>query len=156
MKPYQPPLTSGRNLPAKRFVVFADDDAGQVWHINEAANTIEGYWESPDLVRLKGTSDKYNPLPGAWTLHKILLHYICNEDTYVTVSFSTNGGEIWKNERTVRLDQTRGGTQVKLVHANVTGLDVRMRILFPANELVKIVGYRPAMSFKGMQTRVGR
>lgn len=156
MKPYQPPLVSGQNLPAKRFVIYAEDDAGQVWHINEAMPTIEGYWNSPDLIRLKGQSDKFNPLPGAWTLNKLLLHYVCTSDTYVMVSFSTNGGEIWMNERTVRLNQTRGGSDARLVNANVTGLDIRFKILFPAAELVKIIGYRPALSFRGTQTRVGR
>lgn len=155
MKPYQPPLSQGFNLPAQRYVIYADDE-GSVWHINEASSVIGGTWDSPDLVRLRGSAEQFNPVPGVWTLHKLLLSYIATEDSVVSVSFSVNGGEIWKSERTVRLSQTRGGTSWKLIQANVTGPDIRFRIEFHDNELVKIVGYRPAMSLRANQPRVGR
>lgn len=132
-------------LPARRFVLFADEQ-NTIQKQDESVKTadgqsFEGEWVSPSLNR---GDPSY-----LWTIIECQLFYTAEANTTITVEASGDGGETWFNTREVLLD---GGTdELRSVNVplNITGDDVRVRVLFDTNVLVKILGYRPRLVRRG-------
>lgn len=132
-------------LPARRFVLFADED-NTVQKQDESVKTADGQtfvgeWVSPSLNRGEPSF--------LWTIIECQFLYTAEADTTMTVEASGDGGATWFNTREVNL---KGGTdELRSVNVslNITGDDVRVRVLLDTNILVKLLGYRPRLVRRG-------
>lgn len=148
-EPYVPEQGTDE-LPALRYVIFADS-SHQIQHIDESANTVQGYWESPSLVR-----PELSQLAAVWGVTALLLYYSSKEDRTIGIQWTPNGGSDWREERSWTLLATGGGIRSKLKGFNVTGSDLRFRLIFREAQPLSIHAYRPRLIPRGTLIKAGR
>jgi hypothetical protein len=131
-------------VPAERYVVFSND-TGETFAIDETVltedgATFTGEWWSPTLNRAD--------LHRIATLHYVVFYYLFDGSvqTSFSVSGSGNGGVTWNPNKTAIVTPSDSIVSVGL---DVTGSDVRFRILFDQDPIVTVVGYRPVVKPAG-------
>lgn len=136
-------------LPALRFVIIADG-SNLVSLIDETADVIPAFWESPTLNR---TQSGQQPV---WSMTKLLLYYSCNDDVHILLQTSGDGGKVWSESKTWALKATRGAVRSSLKGVNQTGFDLRFQLGFRQELPVSIHAYRPSLIERGSQVLLGR
>lgn len=147
MTTFNPPifLPDAGNVPDQDRIVFADlNNYIQVIDPSERTDItfpFIGIWESASLNR---TGQGF-----LWTLREITLYYLAENDSMIIVEASGDGGDTWPGD--VNLNVDRSLTEIKQINAHfiVTGHDLRFRIQYAQDEVVKIVGYEAAMQRRG-------
>jgi hypothetical protein len=135
-EPFLPPGVD--RLPARRFIVWADH-THRIRHIDESrldrvGETVLAYWDSPSLNGGQGEDREF-------TLTRLLLVYSAADDSEVAVRASGDGGVSW--EEAIFFEVLESGVGVKRVARgfNVSGFDLRFRVVFPEDEVVIIHEY---------------
>lgn len=144
------PAPSRDDLPALRYVILSDTDH-QVQHIDESADTIRGYWESPSLNR-----PELQQVAAVWNIKTLLLYYSARDDHTIEVSWTGDGGRVWTNPVSWTLTASRDGIRSDMKGFNVTGYDLRFRLIFRVSNPISIHGYRPRMIPRGIIIGAGR
>jgi hypothetical protein len=132
-----PFLPGGQSeLPARRFVLFADGD-NSIRHIDESVLLRDGgfpdtYWVSPSL------NNQIEDLEATLTL--VTLMYVATAAGTLLLDVSKDGGLTWEQEKSLAVAET---SVVRRVSAgfNLTGYDLRFRIRFPSASLVLVHEY---------------
>jgi len=148
-EPYAPKAGED-DLPALRYIIFADL-THQIQHIDESADTIQGFWESPSINRIELSQQT-----AVWSMTTLLLYYTAQEDYSLGISVTGDGGRIWQEESTWTLLASRGGIRNSLKGVNVTGFDLRFRLIFREAQPISIHAYRPKLIPRGTLTKAGR
>lgn len=138
------------DLPALRYVIYADENH-KVQHISESANTLQGYWESPSLVR-----PELSQVAAVWGVTALLLYYSARDDSSIGIQWTFNGGGDWTDESLWPLTASAGSVRSDLRGFNVTGFDLRFRLIFQEATPVSIHGYRPRLIPRSTLLKVGR
>lgn len=143
--PYLPPGQS--DLPAERFILFADD-SNFVNRIDETATAkrgvaFTGEWQSGTLNQVDEGHE--------FTLSLLELYY-AGTATTISVSASGDGGETWTAPQIINIVTTP--QQITRVAVSFdgqasTGIDVRFRIQLDTTILVNVFGYRPHLVDRG-------
>ncbi len=141
--PYLPPGQS--DLPAERFILFADD-TNLVLRIDEAAvqkNLVSftAEWQSPTLNQInEGHS---------FSLAALELYY-SGTATTLSLSASGDGGETFSTPQVIAVQTTPLRVdRLRVDFDDVTGFDIRFRIQLDTDVLVNIFGYRPHLVDRG-------
>lgn len=133
----EPFLPSGvDSLPARRFVLLADD-TNRVRAIDESrldrlGTTVDAYWDSPCLNA--GAQDREA------TLKRVHLTYSASSDSGFAVRASGDGGVTWSDANFVAAFTDIGLKRVA-VGFNVSGYDLRFRVVFNQDEVIVIHEY---------------
>jgi len=149
--PYVP--ASDAALPSNVRVIFAGSDNTvqevKASVITQDGSTITAYWTSPTLNR----EDRGY----AFSLTYLQLYLSAAGATTITVHASGDGGNNWVERlqeeggaATIAVDGTSGETRTVVVGFNVTGYDLRFRIQYTTDVIVKVFGYRARLIRRGL------
>jgi hypothetical protein len=134
-----PYLPGGQaNLPAERFLLFADG-TNQVQVLDESEKlgdgvAFDGHWTTPTLNRQNQIE--------AYTLTAFRIYYSAEADTTVTIRVSGDGGNTWSETKQVAVSGTENEIRRAAKGFNTTGYDLRVQIVFDTETLVKVFGFR--------------
>lgn len=138
--PYVPNIAQ---LPSDRSVIFDSATLGSCeFRENtrlEFDRNFMAHWVSPSLS--PGNEDT--------TLRTLGFQYSAEKDTFFEVDVSGDGGNNWPETR--RYDVTATDKQIRRIRLafNVTGYDLRFRIKFPTEDVIKIYSYYPSLVKRG-------
>lgn len=101
------------------------------------------YWVSPTLNQGDAQAE--------YSLIRLVLRYEAEDDTSLIVQASGDGGETWTPGfiEEVVLNKTSGDIRRAVQGFNVTGYDLRFRILFPSDAKVKLHRWRAELLQRG-------
>lgn len=134
----EPFLPSGVDrLPARRFILWADWNH-RVRQIDEsrldrAGETILAHWDSPSL---NGEGEDRE-----FTLTRILLAYSASSTSEIALRASGDGGVTWYEAISFSIVSSGRGLKRVAVGFNVSGFDLRFRVIFPEDEVVIVHEY---------------
>jgi len=134
-EPFLPPGVD--RLPARRFVLWADWN-NRVRQIDEsrldrAGDTVLAYWDSPSL---NGEGEDRE-----FTLTRLLLAYSASANSEVVVRASGDGGVTWHDAISFDIVESDVGLKRIARGFNVSGFDIRFRVIFPQDEVVIVHEY---------------
>ena len=153
--PYVPADDSA--LPSNARVIFAANDNTvqevKASIITRDGSTVVAYWTSPTLNR--------ESVGHAFSLTYLRLFYSAAGATTITVHASGDGGNNWVEREydaaaprsevaAIAIDDTSGEIRSVVLGFIVTGYDLRFRIQFTTDVIVKIFGYMPTLVRRGL------
>lgn len=124
------------SLPARRFVLLADE-TNRVRAIDESrldrvGTTVDAYWDSPTLNAGAQAREA--------TLKWVHLSYSASSASEIALRASGDGGVTW-SDATFQAVYTDIGLKRVAAGFNVSGYDLRFRVVFPQDEVVIIHEY---------------
>lgn len=143
------PIIGEDSVPSLRFIILADG-GNTIQLIDETADVVSGFWESPTLNRTEAGQQ------AVWTLKKLLLYYSANDDVRVLLQTTGDGGRIWSETIGWDLKAGRGAIKSSLKGVNQTGFDLRFRLGFRNKRPVSILAYRPTLIERAILVGAGK
>lgn len=141
--PYLP--VGQASTPANRSVIFAGG-SNSVSVFDESILVEDGAAPSAFVVsqRLNRSS-----LDRIYTLSMVTVFYTSTGNTSVSVLASGDGGSNWRVSKDLPIRESRREISSSSAGLNVTGEDLRIKIILPSDELVVISGFRPLLVPRG-------
>jgi hypothetical protein len=145
--PFQP--GGVRELPASRVVLLADDQ-NRVRAIDERTvrrldQKVESSWESPSLNR--------KDMDREYTFTRLVLLYSADETSTFEVEV-TGDGSNYSSPETLTVEDTEGRLKRVVIGPNVSGFDLRFRVLMEEDEIINIHEYTARMVERSEIVRV--
>jgi hypothetical protein len=101
------------------------------------------YWTSPTLNRKKSQAE--------YTINKVIVRYKAEGDSSLIIHASGDGGVTWEEgyKTSVDVNETSGQIRRAVQAFDVTGYDLRFKIMFPSDEIVTLQSWEAFISERG-------